>query len=214
MTGTLRPVLSVPDPNAALAWFGALPGVTIDWDRGEAHCGDLRIAVLGPDYSDGPDFRRVAIDHLALRVGDVDRMLGRILESGGQLDTDFTPDGPKEIDEFWGTGVRFAFVTGPGGVPLEICRPRNGISETDGVTGLDHIGLRTTDTGETSAQLISAGAFEIARYDLKATRPPVAVRFLREGNLTWEVFDEPRPDAQSERRPAGAWKGILLDRQT
>lgn len=209
MKGPLRPVLTLPDPLAGLDWFADLPGMTVDLTTAEAICGDLRIAIVHPDAPPS-GFRSVPFDHLALRVGDVDRTLDHLLVRGARLHAAFTPDGPREIDVFWGAGVRFAFVVGPGGVPLELCAPQGKGASGAGVTGLDHIGLRTSELERTCAELGAIGARELARYYLTEIESPVTVRFLREGNLVWEVFDEALPVQPLGRDASSAWAGVAL----
>ena len=204
MTPSFRPVLMVPDPVAALDWFSQLPGITVDHDKGEAWSGDLGLAVL-PAGTRPAAFRDIPFDHLALRVGDVDATFAALLAKGIRPDPAFTPDGPREIADFWQTGVRFAFVIGPGGVPVELCA-RRGTTGPAAVLGLDHLGLRARDSAETAARLIAQGGRELARHQLAGSARTVDVRFLQEANLMWEVFDEdPLPRAPGP----GHWVGVL-----
>jgi hypothetical protein len=197
-----RPVLEVADPGAALDWLAAVPGVKVERARGEAVCGDLRIAVVAPGTRLAGQ-RAMAVDHLALAAGDVDGLAARLLAAGARWDARFTPDGPREIAAFWQTGVRFAFVRGPGDVALEFCA-RQGAAGPAKALGLDHIGLRRADLPGAAATLEAEGAAEVARYLLPGT-PPVAVRFLREDNILWEVFDEPAPPGM---QTTGRWAGV------
>lgn len=204
MSRSLRPVLLVPDPAAALDWFATLPGMIVDHATGEAISGDLRLVVL-PTGERPPSFQDIPFDHLALRVGDVDATFAALLAGGAAPDPAFTPDGPREIAAFWQTGVRYAFVMGPGGVPVELCA-RRGTTGPAAVLGLDHLGLRVRDTAETAARLVARGGVEVARHLLPAPDRPVDVRFLQEANLMWEVFDEdPLPRAPGP----GHWVGVL-----
>ena len=118
--------------------------------------------------------------------------------AGAALHPGFTPDGPQEIAAFWETGVRYAFVTGPGGVAVEFCA-RRGESGTAGITGLDHLGLRVPDSAAAAAGLLAAGAVMVAGWQVGR----VDVRFLRQDNLMWEVFDEP-PVPETP----GRWAGV------
>lgn len=197
-----RPVLEVADPGAALDWFAAVPGMRADPARGEAVCGDLRIAVVAPGARLVGQ-RAMAVDHLALAAGDVDGLAARLLAAGARWDARFTPDGPREIAAFWQTGVRFAFVRGPGDVAVEFCA-RRGTAGPAEALGLDHIGLRRADLPGEAATLAAEGATEVARHLLPGT-PPVAVRFLREHNILWEVFDEPAPPGMET---PGRWAGV------
>ncbi len=200
----LRPVLRVPDPAAALDWFAALPGMTIDRPVGEVRAGDLCLAVL-PIGARPVSFHDLPFDHLALRVGDVDATFAALLAQGARPDPAFTPGGPREIAAFWETGVRYAFVIGPGDVPLELCA-RRGTSGSPTVLGLDHLGLRAMNSSETATRLVARGAVEVARHLLPAPARPVDVRFLQDGNVIWEVFDE---DPPSRTPGPGRWAGVL-----
>ena len=205
MTRPLHPVLVLPDTAGALDWFGAFPGFVVDRARSEAVCGDLCIAIRGPDDR-VPGLRAIAFDHLALRVGDVDATLEALIVGGAVLHPGFTPDGPKEIAAFWETGVRYAFVVGPGGAPVELCA-RRGSGGEGGVAGLDHLGLRCNDSGALAATLVASGAVEVARYLLPGAERPVDVRFLQDGHLCWEVFDED-PLPPSGVMQTAVWAGV------
>ena len=202
MAGRWRPVLEVADPGAALDWFATVPGMKVERARGEAVSGDLRIAVVAPGTRLAGQ-RAMAVDHLALATGDVDGLLARLLAGGMRWDARFTPDGAREIAAFWETGVRFAFVRGPGDVALELCARRGAAGAAEAL-GLDHIGLRRADLPGAAAALEAEGATEVARHLLPGT-PPVAVRFLREHNILWEVFDEPAPPGM---QTPGRWAGV------
>ncbi len=192
MNAAWSPVIAATDPGQTLEWFAHLPGVTVDHQAGIVSCGDLHIRITAPDVRPS-GFRPLPFDHLALRVGDVDEALLQVQRTGTSLHTDFTPDGPREIAAFWSTGVRFVFVSGPNGLPVELCAPRgrSGLGAT--CTGLDHLGVRVRETGAGRAAILSRGGTEVAHYTLADSVPPVDVCFLAEGNLMWEVFDEPAP---------------------
>jgi hypothetical protein len=128
---------------------------------------------------------------------------------GARLHPDYTPDGPREIPAFWDVGVRYAFVIGPGGLPVEICARREPKSYTDAILGLDHLGLRATDATEASDMLIAIGASQLARHELTGSVRPVEVHFLQQGNLCWEVFDEPPPAWANISPPVARWSGVL-----
>ena len=198
MTRVLRPVLTVDDPAAALDWFARLPGVTAA--AREVRLGRDAIAICAP--GDAPaGLHARPFDHLALHAPDVDATLAAALTAGAALHPGFTPDGPQEIAAFWETGVRYAFVTGPGGVAVEFCA-RRGESGPAGITGLDHLGLRVPDSAAAAAGLLAAGAVTVAGWQVGR----VDVRFLRQDNLMWEVFDEP-PVPETPGRWAGVAPG-------
>jgi catechol 2,3-dioxygenase-like lactoylglutathione lyase family enzyme len=207
MTGGLCPVLAVAEPEEALDWLGGLPGVSVDRAVGVARCGNLTIRVtrLGLLV---PGFRSLPFDHLALRVGDLDATLGYVVQRGARLHSGFTPDGPCEIAAFGPTGVRFAFVMGPSGVPVEFCTPRGAASGRAGCLGLDHLGLRTADVEAATAQVLERSGTERSRHRLMASPRDVEVRFLVEKNLVWEVFDEVAPYATGPGDPRLGWVGV------
>jgi catechol 2,3-dioxygenase-like lactoylglutathione lyase family enzyme len=204
----LCPVLSVKDPTLALAWFDALPGVATDRGRGLVHCGDLtlRIATVEADL---PGLRVATIDHLAFRVTNVDALLDVLRRAGVPLHPAFTPDTPREIAEFWDSGVRYVFVQGPEGVPVEFCALRGAASTSGLCTGLDHLGLRVAATDAACLGLIAGGAKERARHHLPTPNGTVEVRFLAERNLIWEVFDEPVPQALDLPAAGTGWIGTI-----
>ena len=200
--GTLCPVLVVPDPALALDQLADVIGLDCDRPAMTARSGDLTIVVAAEAPSGlvaGP------FDHLALRVADVDRALDAVLRRGGRLHAGFTPDGPKDIAAFWDAGVRYAFVEGPDGVPLELIAPIGGPAR-DG--GLDHLGLRTADVAGAAGAILSRGGRAVASHLLGPPGAPVHVEFLREGGLMWELFDEP-PLAAPD---AALWAGVIARR--
>lgn len=195
------PVLRVDDPAAALGWFAGLPGLRVDAARGRVICGAERIIVAATGAA-VPGLRAVPFDHLALRVGRLDAPLAALLAAGARLHGGYTPDGPREIPEFWDHGVRFAFLTGPGGVPVELCE-RLGADGPETVTGIDHLGLRCADVPATAARLSGPATERLAGHRLGGG---VEVLFLRDGGLVWELFDEPpAPDTASQ---ATGWAGV------
>jgi catechol 2,3-dioxygenase-like lactoylglutathione lyase family enzyme len=207
MTDRYRPVLTIPDPVEAFDWFGSVAGFSTDPAGREVSIGHLGILILRPD--EGPaGMRDIPFDHLALRVDDVDATLSRLVARGARLDPAYTPDGPREISVFWDVGVRFAFVIGPGGLPIEICARRVPKSSADMITGLDHLGLRRRDLARAADDLIGQGAVELARYRLPGPVRPVDVRFLQEANLCWEVFDEDAPALPGHVDPVARWSGV------
>jgi catechol 2,3-dioxygenase-like lactoylglutathione lyase family enzyme len=207
MNSRFAPVLSVTDPVRALEWFMSLPGVGVDLARQTVSCGDYLIRITQaqawPAGSKPEPF-----DHLALRVGDVDAVLHLMMSAGAVLDPRFTPDGPREIPTFWDNGVRFAFLVGPGGAPVELCQRLSATGRPE-VTGIDHLGLRCPDVDAYAARLTSAGARLIARHRLETETAAINVLFLSDAGLVWEVFDEvalrPLP---GNTVGAATWAGI------
>lgn len=144
------------------------------------------------------------LDHLALAVTDVDDTLERLLARGAELHSGFTPDGPVGIPEFWSNGVRFAFLQGPEGVPIEFCQK---LGDERGV-GHSHYGLRTPLLDETEHELSANGARPVARHVL-AGQPPVEVRFMVRDGEIFELFNEtPLGDSTPDR----GWIGFTEEK--
>lgn len=202
-----RPILAVPEPKAALDWFAGLPGCKADRAKAEVRCGDLRIAIAAPGRVPAGS-RLIEVDHLALRTGDVDATLALLLAAGAQLHPGFTPDGARDIAEFWDHGVRFAFVIGPGGVPVEVCARHGDAGGGAAISGLDHLGLRRADVAATAAGLVAGGAVPLSRYQLAGPAGPVEVRFLQDANIVWELFDEPMAVSSIPCADGIAWAGV------
>jgi catechol 2,3-dioxygenase-like lactoylglutathione lyase family enzyme len=200
MTGP-GPVLQVDDPAAALEWFAQIPGLGIDAATGCLTCGADRILVRA-NGTEPNGLRGMPFDHLALRVGQLDSPLAAMLAKGAVLHRGYTPDGPRGISAFWAKGVRFAFLRGPGGVPVELCE-KLGEDGPPTATGIDHLGLRCADVAATAAELAGPRAERLAQHLLEGG---VEVLFLRESGLVWELFDEPAPrDGPAQ---SGAWAGV------
>jgi hypothetical protein len=163
--------------------------------------GDQSVAVIhAGEVLDG--MLRVPLDHVAFAVSDVDEACATFLERDGHLARAFTPDGPRDIPEFWDNGVRFVFFEGPEGWPLEFCMKRAG----SGRTGHDHFAIRTADIGADEARLRTIGAALVTRHRLYTEAAPVNVRFLALGTDIFEVFDEgPYPYVDPDR----GWIGLL-----
>lgn len=197
------PVLSVSDPAAARRHLVDILGFQALGDD-RVGFGTQQIRLCTPDAA---PFGMLALgfDHLALRVGDVDAQMRRILAQGGQLTAGFTPDGPAEIAAFWDQGVRYVFFDGPEGWPLEFCHPH--AAQHQGPQGHDHFGIRSTDLDRLEAQLVDLGATRVAQHQLTGGARPVNVRFLRLGAQIFEIFDEmPAPIAP---RDGQGWIGLL-----
>jgi len=142
------------------------------------------------------------LDHLALRVGDARAAMAGIAGRGGRLSRKFTPDGPREIAEFWKHGVRFVFFDGPEGWPFEFCEK---IGAGEVAPGHDHYGVRTPDLDALEARLAGMGAERVAAHVLPGP-PPVRVRFLALGSKVFEIFDEGPFD---EPEPGRGFIGLM-----
>ena len=145
------------------------------------------------------------IDHVALSVCDADQIHRRFSSKGARLDKKFTPDGPRNIPEFWEHGVRFVFFQGPEGWPLEFCA-RTGVKRSSDRTGHDHYGIRTSNIENSLREFVDKGAVLIARHKLVSAEGPVNVMFLQWREVTIELFDE-APIVQTPDQ--GGWVGVL-----
>ncbi len=202
----LCPVVSVSAPAVALAWFAALPGAVDAGPGDTVGFGPDRLRVIAAGAA-LPALRARPFDHLALAVTDVDRVLTHVLRAGAALHPAYTPDGPREIAAFGPTGMRYAFVIGPDGVPVEFCAPCGASDRIARVTGLAHLGLRTDRLAAEAADLVARGAVEQARHSLPGAQHRVQVHFLQEVNLLWELFDEPAPQ-DAATPPGTGWIGV------
>lgn len=193
------PVLAVRDPGAAKGQLREMFGFR-DTASDRLALGDQEILVCA--VSRVPQaLVALPFDHLALSVKDVDRALEAYSSHGGELDPDFTPEGPVDIPEFWGNGVRFVFFQGPDGAPLEFCQKLG--AETG--PGHSHYGVRTPLLDETEGALSALGARRVARHILSGT-PPVEVRFLALGNKIFELFNAA---PSGEAHPNEGWIGFI-----
>lgn len=148
------------------------------------------------------------IDHLALSVADVDATLAALLSRGARLEST-TPDGPREIAEFWGTGVRYVFLTGPEGARIELCARRGGGAA--GTTGHDHIGIPCTDIAASEAFFRDLGLMPLAAVDLVRPEGVTHVRFLRHGDSVVELYGP--PDLRGKGAPFAEnalWRGLRV----
>jgi hypothetical protein len=151
--------------------------------------------------------KAIPFDHLAMSVANVDDVHGELKQRGLELSAAFTPDGPREIAEFWDHGVRFVFFDGPDGAPFEFCEVKNAPSPDHGF-GHGHFGLRTIQMSETVAQLEAMGAVVVATYRLGSGLDVVNVVFLRLGDAVFEVFDEKPAASLAPQR----WIGFVDER--
>ncbi|MEZ5798223.1 MAG: VOC family protein [Paracoccaceae bacterium] len=199
------PVLSVRDHVAACRQLETLGLKTLGLVRhgpGLMGFGTARIAVIRQGQAPAAMIP-LPLDHLAFQVADVDRHLRTAQAAGARLDPQFTPDGPREIAAFFAHGMRYVFLSGPEGAPVEFCtRLGDPAPQPD---GHGHLGLRAADLDAAQAGLARLAPLPVARHILPAQPRPVQVRFLAAGDLLFELFDEPPRSALG----SGAWVGLL-----
>jgi catechol 2,3-dioxygenase-like lactoylglutathione lyase family enzyme len=194
------PVLRVKDPvSAGLLLhknFGFEPSGPL-WQLGEQ---SIRLVVEGevPEH-----FTALPFDHLAIAASDIDKHAERFQSKGAILSKDYTPDGPREIAEFWEQGVRYIFFNGPDNAPLEFCEIK-GRPHLDHF-GHSHIGVRRSSIAEAMNEISHVDAKLIASYRLDGGGTPVNVAFVNWGNVVLEFFDEPAPTSRDET----GWIGFV-----
>ena len=149
------------------------------------------------------------MDHLALAVADVDAALAGFIARGARLEAT-TPEGPREIAEFWGTGVRYVFLEGPEGARIELCARRGGAARP-GLPGHDHVGIPCTDIAATAAFWEGLGAAPVAAVELARPDGVTRVRFLSLGDSMVELYEPPalRGAVAGFAAPA-LWRGVRL----
>lgn len=194
-------VLSVPGAEAMLVrvfGFARHDGVL--------RLGDQAVALVQAEGQPGHG----VIDHLALAVEDLDAALAGCLDRGARLEST-TPEGPREIAEFWGTGVRYVFLEGPEGARIELCARRGG-SARPGLPGHDHIGIPCTEISATADFWQGLGALPVAAVDLSRPDGVTRVRFLSLGDSVVELYEPPhlRGSAAAFAAPA-LWRGVRLE---
>jgi len=183
----LHPVLAVRDVAAARRRLAADFG----WieDGALLRLGDQRICVTEAGQRPAR-FIGLPLDHVALSVADADSTWNAFLARGARIDTAFTPDGPRDIPQFWSQGVRFIFFAGPEGWPLEFCA-ENGNAMAPAAFGHSHYGIRCPDVAKLTRDLVAKGAATLAEHRLDGPQGTVSVAFLRFGPVILELFDEP-----------------------
>lgn len=164
---------------------------------------DQRVALV---QADGPGGHG-GIDHLALAVNDTDAALAVFLARGAVLDST-TPDGPKEIAEFWANGVRYAFLQGPEGARIELCAKRDTPAQPHRPSH-DHIGIPCSDIAASTAFFIALGAKPVAEVDLIRAEGTIPVRFLSAGQSVIELYAPPDHDAL-RMATAPLWRGLRV----
>lgn len=203
------PELAVTDRQGAARMLMQVFGFRVeDADDGLLSLGDQRVALVS-----ATETGHGVIDHLALAVADVDRALADCLARGGRVEGT-TPDGPREIAEFWEGGVRYVFVEGPEGARIEFCA-RLGATERDGLPGHDHVGIPCTDLAATEGFFLSLGLVPVAGLDLVRADGVTKVRFLSAGQGMVELYEPPGlRGASAPFANAGHWRGLRLSGAT
>ena len=145
---------------------------------------------------------RMPLDHVAFSVTDADHACLQFIAAGGKLARLFTPDGPKDIPEFWDHGVRFVFFDGPDGWPFEFCMKKGAAT----CEGHDHFAIRKADITSAITALSDIGCIPVAHHRLGNEEKSVEVQFMALGSHMFEVFAEgPFPDVDTDR----GWIGLL-----
>ena len=199
---TIIPELAVIDRPAAAAMLSQVFGFA-DGD-GVLRLGSQALALV---QADGPAGHG-KIDHVALSVADVDASLRALLARGARLELT-TPDGPREIAEFWGTGVRYVFLAGPEGARIELCARRGG--GATGTAGHDHIGIPCTDIAASESFFRDLGLVPMAAVDLDRPEGVTHVRFLRHGDSVVELYGTPELRDQAAPFAENAlWRGLRV----
>lgn len=201
MTSDIIPELQVQDTEAACAMLRDVFGFS-DVD-GLMVLGTQRIAVVRADGL--PDHG--GIDHLALAVDDVDAAMAAYIARGTGFEAT-TPEGPKEIAEFWDHGVRYVFLRGPEGARIELCARLDGVTRA-GLPSHDHIGIPCTDVDATEAFFLSLGLTRVSAVDLHRPEGVIPVRFLAAGSSIVELYGPPNHDGAALPK-RGFWRGLRL----
>lgn len=197
------PELAVTDRAAAAAMLAEVFGFAAEGDV--MHLGDQAIALVQAERPAGHG----KIDHLALAVADVDVALAGFLARGARLEAT-TPEGPREIAEFWEGGVRYVFLSGPEGARIELCARRAGPARVAGA-GHDHIGIPCSNISATEDYLKGFGLQPLAAVDLQRPEGMTLVRFLRLGESVVELYEPPELRGRLAPFAAeGLWRGLRL----
>ena len=147
--------------------------------------------------------RHGRIDHLALTVPDIDAAVAALAASGIALDAQITPGGPELIQEFWGDGLRFAYLSGPEGARIELCQRVTG---APGEVGHDHVGIPCNDIAAMQDFFTAQGAHLTAAVDLSRPEGTIPVRFLSFQGGVIELFQP----ASARRAARGLWSRLLV----
>ena len=195
------PELAVQDLAGAEALLRDVFGFARDGDM--LRLNDQRIALV---QADGPRGHG-GIDHLALAVNDTDAALAHFRARGAVLEAT-TPEGPKEIAEFWDSGVRYVFLQGPEGARIELCAKRVTQAQPHR-PGHDHIGIPCTDIAASAAFFTDLGAKPIAAVNLIRAEGTIAVRFLAVGQSVIELYAPPGHDPAT-LSASPLWRGLRI----
>lgn len=194
------PVLAVSDPEAACAMLARVFGFE-PRENGVMMFGNHAISLV--QVGAVPvGMLRMPLDHVAFSVTDADRAHLQFMARGGNLARSFTPDGPKDIPEFWDHGVRFVFFDGPDGWPFEFCKKKGAATGQ----GHDHFAIRKANITTAVRALGNMGCIPVAHYRLGRGERSVEVQFMALGSHMFEVFAEgPFTDVETDR----GWIGLL-----
>jgi catechol 2,3-dioxygenase-like lactoylglutathione lyase family enzyme len=172
--------------------FGFAPDVGLWWRGSQG----IRL-VAGASEGHG------RIDHVALTVPDMDAALAGLLAAGASLDAGVTPNGPEFIAEFWGDGLRFVYLSGPGSARIELCQR---ITGAPAEVGHDHIGIPCHDLPAMQRFFQAQGASPVAAVDLPRPEGVVPVRFLSFAGGVIELY-QPQ---DATRATHGLWSRLLI----
>ncbi len=194
------PVLAVSDPEAACAMlarvFGFEPRENSVMMFGNHAISLVQVGAVPVGML------RMPLDHVAFSVTDADRAHLQFMARGGNLARSFTPDGPKDVPEFWDHGVRFVFFDGPDGWPFEFCKKKGAATGQ----GHDHFAIRKANITTAVTALGNMGCIPVAHYRLGRGERSVEVQFMALGSHMFEVFAEgPFADVETDR----GWIGLL-----
>ena len=197
------PELAVRDLPAARAMLADVFGFSGNGDL--LTLGSQTLALVPAEGTPGHG----KIDHLALAVADVPAALAACRARGARLEAT-TPDGPRQIAEFWDHGVEYVFLQGPEGARLEFCA-RLDTPAAPGLPGHDHIGIPCTDIAATEAFFTDLGLVPVAAVDLYRPDGVTAVRFLRAGASVVELYAPPQLQGAAAPFAENAlWRGLRL----
>lgn len=194
------PVLSVKDKVSA--------GVLLKSQFGFQQSGDIfmlgdqaiKLVARGDVLA---NFIPLPFDHLAIAASDIDQHTQHFTSKGATLSKDYTPDGPREIAEFWEQGVRYVFFRGPDNALIEFCeiKGRPHVKQF----GHSHIGVRRSSIAEAMDEISQFDTKLLASYRLDGGSAPVNVAFVNWENVVLEFFDEPLTAPRSET----CWIGFV-----
>lgn len=194
------PELALRDVAAGRVMLAQVFGFTEDGPN-LMRLGNQRVALVA---GKAPQHGR--IDHLALSVSDTDAAAAALIARGAVLEST-TPDGPNEIAEFWGTGVRYVFLAGPEGARIELCARRGQATGDGTIAGHDHIGIPCRDLAETEGFFLALGLMPVAGFALHRPEGETKVRFLRAGHSVVELYAPPVAPVWADD---GLWHGLRL----